>query len=104
MLIIVMLASVIPAFGTETTNGDFSLPIIPIEPIVPTIKRGDLDADNKVDVNDAIYCLRRILFPTGYVANQNVDFDGDGEEDVDDAIYLLRCVLFPQSYQLKGSV
>jgi hypothetical protein len=60
--------------------------------------------DDKVDANDAIYCLRHILFPSKYGTNQNVDFDGNGEEDANDAIYLLRHVLFPKKYELKGSV
>ena len=101
VLAAVMLLFVLPVCGAETTDGDFSLPIIPV---YPTLLRGDLVDDGVVDVNDAIHCLRHILFSTRYDANQNVDFNGDGAEDVNDAIHLLRYVLFPKRYVLKGSV
>lgn len=99
-MVIFLLALPIGAEGT--TNGDFSLPIIPVP--TPTIMRGDLVNDDKVDANDAIYCLRHILFSSKYGTNQNVDFDGNGEEDANDAIHLLRHVLFPSRYKLEGSV
>lgn len=100
LVIVTVFLLALPICAEETTNGDFSLPIIP----APTIMRGDLVNDDKVDANDAIYCLRHILFSSKYGANQNVDFDGNGEEDANDAIYLLRHVLFPAKYELKGSV
>ena len=101
MLVAVMLLLVLPVCGAEATNGEFPLPIIPV---FPTLLRGDLVDDGAVDVNDAIHCLRHLLFSSKYDANQNVDFNGDGLEDVSDAVHLLRHVLFPATYKLKGTV
>lgn len=102
VMVMVIFLLALPIGAEETTNGDFSLPIIPVP--TPTIMRGDLENDDKLDANDAIYCLRHILFSSKFEVNQNVDFDGNGIEDTNDAIYLLRHVLFPQKYELKGSV
>ena len=99
VIVTVVLLLAIPV-GAE--GGDFTLPIIPIP--TPILKRGDLVSDDKVDANDAIYCLRHLLFPSKYGTNQNVDFDGNSVEDVNDAVYLLRHVLFPSKYELKGTV
>jgi hypothetical protein len=61
---------------------------------------GDVNASGVVDTNDAIHCLRYILFPTKFSVNQNIDFDKDGRQSTNDAVYLLRHVLFPSKYPL----
>ena len=62
---------------------------------------GDLDRNDKVDENDAIYLLRHILFPDKYTIHAWADFDADSKTSEADAIYLLRHVLFPEKYPLK---
>ncbi len=62
---------------------------------------GDLDRNDKVDENDAIYLLRHVLFPDKYAIHAWADFDADGQVSEADAIYLLRHVLFPEKYPLK---
>ena len=66
------------------------------KPYIP----GDVNGDKNVDANDAILCLRYVLYPTKYEVNQKVDFDGSGNVDVNDAIYLLYHVNFPERYPL----
>ena len=64
-------------------------------------KRGDVNGDDKVDSNDAIYLLRHTLMPDKYPINQSGDMNGDGKTDSNDAIYLLRHTLMPDKYPLK---
>jgi hypothetical protein len=61
---------------------------------------GDVNGDKEVNTNDAVHCLRHILFPARFEVNQKIDFNKDGTEDVNDAIYLLRHVLFPAKFPL----
>ena len=61
---------------------------------------GDVNGDKEVNTNDAVHCLRHILFPAKFEVNQNVDFTKDNVKDVNDAIYLLRHVLFPAKFPL----
>lgn len=61
---------------------------------------GDLDENGTVDMDDAIYLLFAVNFPSSYLVNQPVDYDKSGTEDMDDAIYLLFAVNFPSSYPL----
>ena len=61
---------------------------------------GDVDNDSDVDLDDAIYLLYHVNFPTTYPVNQPIDFNGDFKEDLDDAIYLLYHVNFPATYPL----
>ena len=59
---------------------------------------GDVDGDEAIDTDDAIYLLYYTLFGDSmYPLNQLGDFDGDGTVDTDDAIYLLYYTLFGDS-------
>lgn len=57
---------------------------------------GDLDGDDIIDNNDAIYLLYYTIFGEegGYTVDQPCDFDGSGEVDNNDAIYLLYHTIF----------
>ncbi len=57
---------------------------------------GDLDGNDSIDNNDAIYLLYYTIFGEegGYTVNQPCDFDGSGEVDNNDAIYLLYHTIF----------
>lgn len=70
---------------------------------VVKVMKGDVDGNNKVDSDDAIYLLYNTLFGSGdYPLNQTTDFDGNGKTDSDDAIHLLYHTLFGASdYPLK---
>ena len=63
---------------------------------------GDVNADEVVNSDDAVYLLKNTLFPDMYPINQDGDFDGNGEFNSDDAVYLLNYTLFPDIYPLSG--
>ena len=64
---------------------------------------GDINDDDAVDKNDAIYLLYSVLFgESQYPLNQSCDFNADGSVDKNDAIYLLYHALFgAASYPLN---
>lgn len=68
----------------------------PEDPTTP----GDVNGDELVDKNDAVYLLRYVVFPDKYPIATNGDVNGDGAVDKNDAIYLLRYVVFPEKYPL----
>ncbi len=61
---------------------------------------GDLDGNDRVDEDDAIYLLRHVLMPGSYPVNQPVDYNNSSSVDEDDAIYLLRHVLMPGQFPI----
>ena len=61
---------------------------------------GDVNADGKLTMDDAIYFLYHVNFTEEYPTAKDVDFDSSGEVDVNDAIYLLYHVNFPERYPL----
>ena len=67
-----------------------------------TVYLGDINLNNKVTSDDAIYLLRHTLFPESYPIPVGADFTGDGKVTSDDAIYLLRHTLFSESYPLAN--
>ncbi|MBR0467280.1 MAG: leucine-rich repeat protein [Clostridia bacterium] len=62
--------------------------------------RGDLDGNDMVNDQDAIYLLFAVYFPDSYDLNQPVDFNNDGKVNDQDAIYLLFYIYFPDIYPL----
>jgi len=61
---------------------------------------GDLNEDNAVDTDDALYLLMYTFFPDEYPLNQDSDFDRSDAVDDNDALYLLMHVYFPDEYPL----
>lgn len=62
---------------------------------------GDVNGDETVNEDDAIYLLRYIFFPEDYPVEKPTDYTGDDIVDEDDAIYLLRHIFFPEDYPLS---
>lgn len=59
---------------------------------------GDVDGNEFVTTDDAIYLLYHIMFgEEDYAVNQNCDFDGKGFVTTDDAIYLLYHIMFGET-------
>lgn len=51
---------------------------------------GDINGDNKVNAEDAVYLLYHVIFGgEKYSTNENPDVNNDGKKNKDDAIYLL---------------
>ena len=61
---------------------------------------GDIDCNDRINEDDAIYLLRHILFPDIYGVETYADINADAKLDEDDAIYLLRHILFPDIYPM----
>lgn len=91
--------------STETPDPpdptDPSTPTEPPEPTEPEGIPGDVNGDETVNKDDAIYLLRHVVFPDKYPLTVDGDINGDGAVDKDDAIYLLRHVVFPDKYPLS---
>lgn len=66
-----------------------------------SILAGDLDGNESVDIDDAIYLMMNTIFPDMYPVPQSGDFDGNGITDIDDAIYLMMYTIFPDMYPLN---
>lgn len=64
-------------------------------------QRGDLNADGRVDSEDALYLLKNTFFGSQYPISQSADFTADGKVDSDDAIYLLKHTFFSAQYPLN---
>lgn len=74
----------------------FEVTVLERPPFIP----GDVDGNNVLELDDAIYLLYHINFKDSYRVNQPVDFDGNNAEELDDAIYLLYHVNFKEDYPL----
>ena len=61
---------------------------------------GDVNGDDEITDEDAIYLLFYTFFPEDYPVNQPCDFNGDGEVTDEDAIYILFYTFFPEDYPL----
>ena len=70
----------------------------PGKPAEPAILRGDFDGDGELLIADAVYLLRRALFPRPSGLNQDGDVNRDGRVDGDDAVLTARCVLEPDEH------
>ena len=57
--------------------------------------RGDMDANDKLNSNDAVYLLYYVMFgKDNYPIRQNGDMDGNGKVNSNDAVFLLYHVMF----------
>lgn len=89
-------------------NDDYTVRILAVEEfdqsVLPGYRTGDIDGNNEIDSDDAVYLLYNILFGAeDFPMLQKGDFDGDGNTTSDDAIYLLYHVLFgSESYPIAG--
>ena len=61
---------------------------------------GDLDENQAVDEDDAIYLLQHLLMPDDFPVYQAVDYDQNDVIDEDDVIYLLQHLLMPDDFPL----
>lgn len=84
-----------------TVESNVTIYSIPGNINVVSIKKGDVNGDDEVNSDDAIYLLYYTLLPDLYPINQNADFDGNGDVNSDDAIYLLYYTLLPDIYPLR---
>lgn len=73
----------------------------PEYPTQPAALPGDVNGDESVTKDDAIYLLRYVVYPEKYPIAVSGDVNGDGKTDKDDAIYLLRYVVYPDKYPLN---
>ncbi len=64
---------------------------------------GDLNGDEGVTQDDAIYLLKHTFRPNSYPIDQPVDYNGDGSVNQDDAIYLLKHTFRPNAYPLANA-
>ena len=64
---------------------------------------GDVDENNTVTEDDAIYLLCHVFFPDRYLINShhNPDYDKDGDVDLDDVFYLLYHSFFPERFPIE---
>lgn len=81
-------------FGTVTCTYTVRMPL------------GDMNSDQIVDHNDAVYLLLHTMFGEGAYPVEGVfaDFDGNGTVDQEDAVYLLLHTLFGEEFYPLSSV
>ena len=65
---------------------------------------GDVDGNEGISSDDAVYLLMNTFFPEAYPVNQPCDYDGNGQVSSDDAVYLLMHTFFPDDYPLTQQV
>jgi hypothetical protein len=64
--------------------------------------KGDLDGDNKVTVNDLVYCAKYLASKPGYDTTVAIaDLDGDGKVTVNDLVYLAKYLASKPGYTLS---
>ncbi|MBR0303374.1 MAG: hypothetical protein IJQ80_05950, partial [Clostridia bacterium] len=85
----------------DANNADVTLYTDAGEITVRNYVIGDLNGDDTVTDEDAIYLLFYTFFPEDYPVNQNCDFNGDGSVTDEDAIYILFYTFFPEDYPLN---
>ena len=97
MLLVSMLGIAAYAAGTNIAD----------EPVC--YKHGDINADNTITSDDAVYLLFASfgdMFGDDYPLEQSGDIDGNSQFNGDDAVYLLFASydMFQDQYPLKGTV
>ena len=61
---------------------------------------GDINGDETINSDDAIYLLKHTFLPEQYPLSGSGDMNGDGRVDSDDAVYLLKHTFLPEQYPL----
>ena len=61
---------------------------------------GDINGDETINSDDAIYLLKHTFLPEQYPLSGSGDMNGDGKVDSDDAVYLLKHTFLPEQYPL----
>ena len=80
------------ALPASPVNGEFT--------VGPGGVKGDINGDDKVDINDAIYLAKHALGWAGYeTIYANGDVNCDGKVDINDAIYLAKHALGWAGYE-----
>ena len=69
---------------------------------IHTYIKGDIDGDEDVDVDDAVYLFGISMLPEFYPTDYpgNMDFDKDGDIDIQDAIDLFNYSILPDIFPL----
>lgn len=79
---------------------DIKLECVAGKVTVYSVIPGDVDGNEVMNTDDAIYVLYHTFTPNQYPTNQDCDFNGDGEINSDDAIYLLYHIMLLDKYPL----
>ena len=84
----------------ETAGGSIAVSAGTLSMTVLAKTSGDVDGNDVLDTDDAVYLLLHIMFgeadfpvPSG----MDLDYDGNGEIDTDDAVYLLLHIMFGEA-------
>ena len=69
---------------------------------VYTYIKGDIDGDEDVDIDDAVYLFGYSMIPEFYPVEYpgDMDFENDGDIDIDDAILLFNHSMLPDIYPI----
>ena len=89
------------SFKVANNSLPYYIPVVPGTIVVRNYILGDVNDDEVVTDQDAIYTLFHIYFPEKYPVNQPCDFNKDGEITDQDAIYLLFHFYFPEKYPIE---
>ena len=91
----------VSTMDSNNSENQLNIENIPGKITITNVIRGDVNGDNQVNSNDAIYLLYHTQLPDRYPINQNGDFNGDGQVNSNDAIYLLYHTQLPDRYPLS---
>lgn len=85
--------------GIITEKGYANAGVIAVER--PFVNR-DVNGDNKITLQDAVYLLWSIFYPEDYPVSEDVDCDMncDGHVNISDAVYLMWHIFYPETYIL----
>ncbi|MBQ8683635.1 MAG: leucine-rich repeat protein [Clostridia bacterium] len=85
---------------TVTGGDEVELPLSTVGGYIQVGIPGDMDGDEMLTSEDAVYLLYHTALPGMYPIDQDGDVNGDGKVNSDDAIYLLYHTMLPDQYPL----